>query len=407
MASDRRRQRRTYALILYGIGILVATGSFPVGLYHSYAEAFAFSAAMLTVVACSSTIGVIVAVVGCGTLSDQIGRRPVLLPALGIGALCLVGMLVATNVWMLLVARSVTGLAIGLFTGAGTAALTELAAPGETRRAATHAATAGILGFASGPVVGGLFAEYGPWPLRLVYVVSLFLLLPALYGALTMEETMRNRRPFALKLQRLEIPRDGRREFGLASLVCLCAFAAASFFQSLGPTVAVELLDLRNLAVAGAIASCFLGTSSLAQMRYRGMPIRRQTVLGLLILPLGLVLVTAGLVTERPALFIAGALVGGFGQGLAYVGGQSLVELVAPPERRGEAFSTYLVVVYLTGSGSAISLGIAATQFGLHPASIVYTIIACALTLATAAVAARMPIRPARPAAPPAVPAVT
>ena len=398
--------REPTALILYGIGILVATGSFPVGLYHSYAEAFDFSAAMLTVVACSSTIGVIVAVVGCGKLSDQIGRRPVLLPAVGIGALCLVGMLVATNVWTLLVARSVTGLAIGLFTGAGTAALTELAAPGETRKAATHAATAGIIGFASGPVVGGLFAEYGPWPLRLVYVVSLFLLLPALYGVLTMEETMRDRRPFELKLQRLEIPRDGRREFGLASLVCLCAFAAASFFQSLGPTVAVELLDLSNLAIAGAIASCFLGTSSLAQMRYRGMPIRRQTVTGLLILPVGLVLVTAGLVAvESAASSSRGALVGGFGQGLAYVGGQSLVELVTPPERRGEAFSTYLVVVYITGSGCAITLGVAATEWGLHGASIVYTIVACALTLATAAVAARMTIRPA--AAPPAVPAVT
>ena len=175
--------------------------------------------------------------------------------------------------------------------------------------------------------------------------------------------------------------------------------------QSLGPTIAVELLDLQNLAIAGAIASCFLGTSSLAQMRYRGMPIRRQTVTGLLILPVGLVLITLGLIAENPALFIGGALVGGFGQGLAYVGGQSLVELVTPPERRGEAFSTYLVVVYLAGSGCAISLGIAATEFGLHSASVVYTVIACVITLVTALIASRMAIRPA--AAPPAVPVVT
>ena len=405
MSVLRRGPSRTYALILYGIGILVATGSFPVGLYHSYAEAFDFSAAMLTVVACSSTIGVIVAVVGCGRLSDQIGRRPVLLSGVVIGAVCLVGMLTATSVWALLVSRSLTGLAIGLFTGAATAALTELAPTGETRRAATRAATAGIIGFASGPVVGGFFAEYLPWPLRLVYVVSLFLLVPAFFGALTMEETVRDRRPFELRLQRLEVPHGGRREFGLASLVCLCAFAAASFFQSLGPTVAVELLDLGNLAIAGAIASCFLGTSSLAQMRFRGMPIRRQTVTGLLVLPVGLALVTAGLVAESPAVFVAGALVGGFGQGLAYVGGQSLVELVAPPDRRGEAFSTYLVVVYVTGSGCAISLGIAATEFGLHSASIVYTVIACAVTLVTALIASRMAIRPL--AARRAVPVVT
>ena len=44
MGILRRGPSQSYALILYGIGILVATGSFPVGLYHSYAQAFDFSA---------------------------------------------------------------------------------------------------------------------------------------------------------------------------------------------------------------------------------------------------------------------------------------------------------------------------------------------------------------------------
>jgi MFS family permease len=403
--SDPLRQRaRAYRLILYGIGILVATGSFPIGLYQAYREEFGMSHALVTVLATSSTIGVILAVVLFGRVSDQIGRRPVLFPALAIGALCIVGMGVAQDEWTLIVSRAVSGLAIGLFTGAGTAALTELAPPGESRRAATHAATAGILGFASGPIVGGLFVEYGPWPLRLVYVVSLFLLLPALWGVLIAPETVQRRQRLALRLQRLDIPREGRREFGLASLVCLCAFAAASFFQSLGPTVSVELLHVTNLAVAGAVASCFLGTSSVAQMRFRGLPIRRQTVTGLVVLPFGLALVTTGLVTEAAVVFIAGALVGGFGQGLAYVGGQSLVELAAPPERRAEAFSAYLVVVYVAGSSCALSLGAAANVWGLHGAAIVYTMLAAALSLGTAVVAARFAVRPAaaRPATTPA-----
>lgn len=402
--ADLRRRRRAYWLILYGIGILVATGSFPIGLYQAYREEFGMSHVLVTVLATSSTVGVILAVLLFGKVSDQVGRRPVLLPALGIGALCVIGMGVAQGEWTLIVSRAVSGLAIGLFTGAGTAALTELAPPGESRRAATHAATAGILGFASGPVVGGLFVEYGPWPLRLVYVVSLFLLVPALVGALAMPETLAVRKPLVLRLQRLDVPREGRREFGLASLVCLCAFAAASFFQSLGPTVSVELLGVTNLAIAGAVASCFLGTSSVAQMRFRRLPIRRQTVTGLLVLPFGLALVTAGLVADSAAVFILGALVGGFGQGLAYVGGQSLVELAAPAERRGEAFSAYLVVVYITGSSCALSLGTAAKGFGLDHAAVVYTILAAALSLGTAFVAARVAIRPAaaRPAATPA-----
>ena len=381
-------------MTLYGIGILVATGTFPVGLYHSYALRFHFSSGVLTLLASSSTIGVVVAVVLFGRASDALGRKPVLLPALVVGALCVSAMLVAQNVWTLLAARAVSGLAIGLFTGAGTAALTELVPPDATRRAATHAATAGILGFASGPVVGGIFVEYGPWPLRLVYVVGLFLLVPAFVGVLAMPETMTDRRRVQLRPQRLALPREGRKEFGLASLVCLCAFAAASFFQSLGPTVAVQLLSVRNLAVAGAVASCFLATSAVAQMRFRALPIRRQTVSGLLVLPAGLAMITAGLLADSVPLFILGALVGGFGQGLAYVGGQSLVELATPPERRAEAFSTYLVVLYVTGSGCAISLGFSANAFGLYRASVVYASLAALLAFATAAYTARTAIRP-------------
>ena len=52
-----------------------------------------------------------------------------------------VGVLQPLGKPLILHSDMVTGLAIGLFTGAGTAALTELAPHGETRKAATHAAT--------------------------------------------------------------------------------------------------------------------------------------------------------------------------------------------------------------------------------------------------------------------------
>jgi len=129
-------------------------------------------------------------------------------------------------------------------------------------------------------------------------------------------------------------------------------------------------------------------------MRFRSLPIRRQTVTGLLVLPAGLAMITAGLLADSVPLFILGALVGGFGQGLAYVGGQSLVELATPPARRAEAFSTYLVVLYVTGSGCAISLGFSANAFGLYRASVVYASLAALLAFATAAYTARTAIRP-------------
>lgn len=383
-------RRLSYFIIVYGLTMLVATGTVPLGLYQAYADEFHFSPAVLTFLAASSMFGVIAAVVLCGNLSDRIGRRAVLLPAVLAGALSMVLFIFADGVAALLAARISTGIAVGLFTGAGTAALTELVGPdGDTRRAATHAATTSVAGFAIGPIIGGLFVQYGPWPLQLVYIVSLALLVPLLVGVLLMPETVSQRTPFRIQPQRLGAPPEGRRAFGLASVVACCCFAGASFFQSLGPSVAVVLLGVSNKLVAAAVAVCFLGASALAQIGLRGLPIRRATLTGLVLLPLGFVSVVGALLTDSLLLFVAGALAGGLGQGLAYLGGQSLVEKATPPEKRGETFSLYMIVIYVSGGITAISFGLLAKRIGLDPAALVYAGFVAAVSVAAMGISLR------------------
>jgi len=383
-------RRLSYGVIVYGLTMLVATGTVPLGLYQAYADEFHFSPAVLTFLAASTMFGVIAAVLLFGNLSDRIGRRAVLLPAVLVGAFSMVLFIFANGVMALLAARISSGLAVGLFTGAGTAALTELVGPdGDTRRAATHAATTSVAGFAIGPLVGGVFVQYGPWPLQLVYVVSLALLVPLFIGVLLMPETVRDRKPFEIRLQRLGAPRQGRRTFGLASLIAGCCFAGTSFFQSLGPTVAIVLLGVSNRLVAAAVAVCFLGTSSIAQIGLRGLPIRRATLSGLILLPLGFACVVAALLADNLPLFVLGALAGGLGQGLAYLGGQSLVEKATPPVQRGEAFSLYMIVIYISGGITAISFGLLAKRIGLDPAALMYAMFVAAISLVTVIVSVR------------------
>jgi MFS family permease len=160
--------------------------------------------------------------------------------------------------------------------------------------------------------------------------------------------------------------------FGLASLVACCCFAGASFFQSLGPSIVIVLLGVSNQLVAAAVAVCFLSTSALAQVGLRGLSIRRATLGGLVLLPAGFTCVFAALLVDSLPLFVVGALTGGLGQGLAYLGGQSLVEHAAPPEQRSEVFSLYMIVIYLSGGITAISFGLVAKRIGLDPAALMY-----------------------------------
>jgi hypothetical protein len=238
-------------------------------------------------------------------------------------------------------------------------------------------------------VIGGAFAEYLPWPRHLVYVVALVFLLPALAGVLCLRETVAERERFRLRFQRLVVPPRGRATFGLASALAVCSWMSASFFGALGAVMAIRLFDVENRFYATFVVLFFLGASAVAQMGLRGLPIRRSAVLGSIVLPAGFALIIGGLLTDRLSLFAAGALVGGVGQALSYLSGQSMVELVAPSESRGEVFTTYLVVVYVAGGGTAIGLGVAARQIGLEPAAIGYAAVVCALALATGTIASR------------------
>ena len=132
-------RRLAYATVIYGLTMLVATGTVPLGLWTAYAREFHFSAAVITFLASSTLFGVLVAVLLFGNLSDRIGRRAVLIPGVLLGALSMVLFIFADGVPALFAARVASGLAVGLFTGAGTAALTELVPPGRRHAPRRHA----------------------------------------------------------------------------------------------------------------------------------------------------------------------------------------------------------------------------------------------------------------------------
>jgi MFS family permease len=82
----------------------------PTPLYVLYREQFGFSELMITVIFATYAAGVIVALLLFGRLSDEIGRRRLLLPGLGLSALSAVCFLTANGLTLLLVGRVLSGL---------------------------------------------------------------------------------------------------------------------------------------------------------------------------------------------------------------------------------------------------------------------------------------------------------
>ena len=144
-------------------------------LYVLYRQAFGFSAITLTLIYAAYVIGNL----GCADLPRPALRpdRPPPRRLAGAGAGCDhdAGVPVGrqARAW-LYVGRILTGFVNGLAAGAGTAWLAEL---DDDRGHATRMATVGnFAGLAAGPLLGGVLAEYAPWPLHLSFIVYLVII---------------------------------------------------------------------------------------------------------------------------------------------------------------------------------------------------------------------------------------
>src|SRR3954453_15585504 len=124
--STRLSPRLAYALVAAVIGLALFASGTPSPLYATYREMWGFSSVVLTLVYATYAFGVLASLLLAGRISDQWGRRPVLLVALGSLAVTSVLFMLADSVAWLFVARAVQGVATGLALGAASAALLAL-----------------------------------------------------------------------------------------------------------------------------------------------------------------------------------------------------------------------------------------------------------------------------------------
>ena len=114
-----------------------------------------------------------------GALSDNVGRRPILLLSLAGAAISYVVMAFATELWLLMLGRAIAGLTSANVSVA-TAYITDVTPVDQrSRRFGLLNATFGI-GFIIGPVLGGVLGDYG---LRLPFIAAAALNAGSFVGA--------------------------------------------------------------------------------------------------------------------------------------------------------------------------------------------------------------------------------
>ena len=179
------------------IGVMFMGSTLLTPLYILYRRAFVFSEMTLTLIYAVYVIGNIGALFFFGRISDQIGRRRASLPAMAVGGVATLIFLFARDTAWLFVARMLSGLAIGVASGAATAWLAELVPSDDKPRASALATFANFIGLAIGPLIAGLLAQFAPAPLHTSFVVYLITLALVAWQVSTLDETVQRIKSFS------------------------------------------------------------------------------------------------------------------------------------------------------------------------------------------------------------------
>lgn len=168
-----------------------------------------------------------------GSLSDALGRRPVLIAALLLLALDYTIMALAGTFWLLLVGRTLAGMAGATYITA-TAYIADISSPEEKAANFGLVGAAFGIGFVLGPAVGGIAAE---WHITAPFWIAAVLSLAnAIFGWLVLPESLKP---------------ENRRSFGVRDLNPLGSIWRAFGVRGLAiPLICIFTFELANMVYA-------------------------------------------------------------------------------------------------------------------------------------------------------------
>ena len=339
--------------------LLFMGATLPSPLYVIYRDELHFSQVMLTLVYAVYFAGAMATAFFLGRISDEIGRRVAIFAAVAISIGAALVFIFANSLEMLFVGRLLSGLALPLASGAGTAWIVELCEDRCT--AASLSAGAILAGLGLGALISGLLAEYSNEPLVFPFVALVSLALAAAVIVWLLPETVKHRmrRWSAMALRpRIGVPRGIIGAFIAPAVTVFASFALLGFYSALAPSLLQRSLGMESHAVGGAVIFELYAAAVLVLALTHWLGARAAMLWGLSLLIPSLALLVVAFQSHSLPLLLIGAALGGGAAALGYRGSLQIVNQIAPDSRRAEVVSSYLMFCYAGVSLPVIGIGV-------------------------------------------------
>jgi MFS family permease len=344
---------------------LTAFATAPSALYGLYAQRDHLAPITLTIVYAVYAVGVVASLLLAGHLSDLYGRRTVLVPSLLVAVAAAIVFLAWTSLAGLLVARLMTGLALGAAVATATAYITDLDAGADgapSRRSGIVATIANVGGLALGPLLAGALAQYVPGGLTLTFVVLLVALVAAAGVVAIAPERRAPVKPRPrYRPQRMRAPAHARAQFLAAAAGAFLTFAVAGLLAGLAGRFLAGPLHHPSAVLTGLAIFLNLGAGVLVQTTTTHWPTHRLIAAGIAPLLIGLIVLVASAWTSPASLelFLIGGAIAGLGAGAIIRGSLSIVISTTTVADRASALATYFTAGYVGISLPVLGAGVA------------------------------------------------
>ncbi|MET0748030.1 MAG: MFS transporter [Rhizobium sp.] len=362
-ANDALKPRPHRALAYHAatLGTFFAASSAPTPLYRLYQQAYAFSPVLIALIFAVYAFSLLVSLLIVGSVSDHLGRRPVIFGALLLLLLAIALFFTANGLGMLIAARIVQGVATGAAASSIGAALIDV----DPNRGAVINSLAPLAGMGFGALGASALVQFAPAPMQLVYAILAVVIVILAAVLWRVPETVTPKPgAFSALYPEILVPSQVKRALLSITPINIAVWALGGFYLSLVPSLVGATTGSSAPMVGGCVVAALTVSGGFAVVTLRLRPVVIALRVGISAMTLGLLCVVAGVHLGSVSLLGLGTLIAGAGFGANFLGAVKTIMPLAKPEERAGLLSAFYIESYLAFSLPAIGAGFLAKGLG-------------------------------------------
>ncbi|MHA3058179.1 MFS transporter [Acinetobacter sp. ANC 5584] len=340
-----------YMIISFALCLAAVSTALASPLYAIYEQVWGITTSQVGYIFIAYMLGVVFSLLFLSKLNAIYNYKQVIVVSLSLSIIGMILSAFALSIWLLSFSRFLIGIASGLITTAAMVGLKDQYPFRNKMLSEKLTSMITILGFALGPLLGGILADHTHHPLADPYWIMAIFTGVVLFSVLWVQPKIQSERKHKwielLKVEGLILPQVASRKiFWICSISALCSFGAFSLYAALAGTFIRNLAIHSSATFTGFSISIILFVSVLSQLFCKSFKEMDVLSYGLAALLLGTISLVVAEIEHGMTFLFLSILFTGIGHGFSLSAAYYFIGKIIDLEKNPLIFSSYLFIAY-------------------------------------------------------------